>query len=549
MMTQRRRLPIAPNRRHGMVLVVVLVVITLLSLGALTFSELMMAEREGAEVAVAQSQARASAESGVEMAKLFVAQDADTQLQDGGWYDNGARFRGAAVTPEAGIRGSGRFTLVAPKLDQDGLLAGIRFGLEDESARLNLNTVAAIESKTENQGKGIGRRMLMALPGMTEDVADAILDWMDLDDEPREYGAEIDAYAGLNPGYATKNGPPDTLEELLLVRGVTPQALFGLDTNRNYLLDKAESNGAIVADTDSSDGSGNFGWAAYLTLFGKESGKRSDGQAKIDLNQSDLNQLYQDLESAVGKDWATFIVAFRQSNGYTNVNPGSNQQTISPSSYELDLTKKAGNAKITTVLDLITPQGKGLVVGSGRDQKTLESPFPDAPMLSATFLPKLLDNCTVASSGTTTPRVNINLASRVVLTAVLSADEELGNDSAALEEMVSQIIAERPQPDDTSQTDESFKYETWLYSKLILKLDQMKRLMPYLCASGSVYRAQSIGYFDRGGPAARIEVVIDATSSPPSIVFWRDMTYLGRGYPLETLGIQASDSSGETSAP
>jgi len=33
--------------------------------------------------------------------------------------------------------------------------------------------------------------------------------------------------------------------------------------------------------------------------------------------------------------------------------------------------------------------------------------------------------------------------------------------------------------------------------------------------------------------------VIDATTKPPRIVFWRDLTHLGRGYPLETLGVEA----------
>ena len=58
---------------------------------------------------------------------------------------------------------------------------------------------------------------LMAMPGMTDDVADAILDWIDEDDEPREYGAEWDYYAQLQPPYKPKNGPLDTVEELLLV--------------------------------------------------------------------------------------------------------------------------------------------------------------------------------------------------------------------------------------------------------------------------------------------------------------------------------------------
>ena len=39
---------------------------------------------------------------------------------------------------------------------------------------------------------------------MTEEIADAILDWLDEDEEPREYGAESDYYSSLSPGYAPR---------------------------------------------------------------------------------------------------------------------------------------------------------------------------------------------------------------------------------------------------------------------------------------------------------------------------------------------------------
>ena len=78
------------------------------------------------------------------------------------------------------------FSVLVSNLDDDGNLAGVRYGLEDESTRLNVNALVTIDGIAENAG----RDLLMALPGMTEDVADAILDWMDEDEEPREYGAE-----------------------------------------------------------------------------------------------------------------------------------------------------------------------------------------------------------------------------------------------------------------------------------------------------------------------------------------------------------------------
>jgi hypothetical protein len=73
----------------------------------------------------------------------------------------------------------------------------------------------------------------------------------------------------------------------------------------------------------------------------------------------------------------------------------------------------------------------------------------------------------------------------------------------------------------------------------IVDLKTMKSLMPYVTCGGSVYRAQVVGYFEEGGAAARLEVVIDATSSPPQILFWRDISHLGRGFSVEMLGTQA----------
>ena len=36
----------------------------------------------------------------------------------------------------------------------------------------------------------------------------------------------------------------------------------------------------------------------------------------------------------------------------------------------------------------------------------------------------------------------------------------------------------------------------------------------------------------------RIEVLLDATSTPPRMISWRDMTHLGRGYSPDILGAQ-----------
>ena len=58
-------------------------------------------------------------------------------------------------------------------------------------------------------------------------VVDSILDWRDENDLHRLNGAEDDYYNALPEPYNCKNGDFDSLEELLLVRGVTPELFYG----------------------------------------------------------------------------------------------------------------------------------------------------------------------------------------------------------------------------------------------------------------------------------------------------------------------------------
>src|SRR5207302_2495834 len=53
-------------------------------------------------------------------------------------------------------------------------------------------------------------------------LVNSILDWIDPDDLPRMQGAETETYQTFNPPYEAKNGPMDDINELLFVRGITP---------------------------------------------------------------------------------------------------------------------------------------------------------------------------------------------------------------------------------------------------------------------------------------------------------------------------------------
>ena len=183
----------------------------------------------------------------------------------------------------------------------------MRHGLEDESSRLNLNVLLILDK----QVAGSGRTLLMGLPGMTEDVADAILDWLDPDDEPRELGCEVEYYSGLSPPYAAKNGPVDTVEELLLVRGVTPQLLFGCDINRNGQLDQNEllEENTGAASTDPSRLPRLVGLSHALQRRVEHHARwQSQGLSQHQRPQ----QLVEDLAAYFEQDRINFIVAYRQ---------------------------------------------------------------------------------------------------------------------------------------------------------------------------------------------------------------------------------------------
>ena len=60
-----------------------------------------------------------------------------------------------------------------------------------------------------------------------EALADSIQDWIDTDQNHRLNGAENDYYESLDPPYQCKDGAIESLEELLLIRNITPEIFYG----------------------------------------------------------------------------------------------------------------------------------------------------------------------------------------------------------------------------------------------------------------------------------------------------------------------------------
>jgi hypothetical protein len=148
-----------------------------------------------------------------------------------------------------------------------------------------------------------------------------------------------------------------------------------------------------------------------------------------------------------------------------------------------------------------------------------------------------MDFCTVNPSKTIPGRININQAPRVVLLAIPGMTEE----------MADSIINQRDS--ESNELKDDLAHETWIMSRGIVTLSEMRTMLPFVTARGDVYRSQVVGYFDRGEISSRVEVILDATTAVPRLVSWRDISHLGRGYAREALGVSISSSQQAESYP
>ncbi len=550
----------------GIVLLLVLVVVAMLALGAYSFAWLMNIEAQASKGYGRLIQARMAADSAIDYLMALLADQKLSGTLGIDLYDNADQLHAIQLVPG---QSACFFSLISPRHTADTAGSGpIRFGVQDESARINLNVLTAwLESAAESAGGAAAEEAgnqvpnpLLNLPNMDYDIADAILDWLDADDDPRIEGAEWDYYATLDPPYQPRNGPIESLDELLLVRGVTPRLLYGEDVNFNGVLDPNEDDGEVSYPYDDANGELDRGWLAYLTLYSRESNKDSLGTARINLNQDDLEALYEELaaDPDLGEEVARFVVAYRlfgpseaagSSSGQQaraegggaeaggqgaegSGQAGAEQQEAEGPKEIAGLDASGGpKFQLKSVLDLIevTVEAK-LASETPEDQEQpserIESPFKGDNL--ADYIDTLLDRTTISDEKYFIGRINVNTAPFEVLMAVPGMSEELAE---------AIIAARQVQFDDTS---EQFWAGTgWLLSSGTLELDEYKKFEPYITGRTQVFGVQAVGYFHGSGTVARLEAVIDVSGELPRLLLCRDLSPLGRGFDPRQLLMQA----------
>lgn len=630
---QRRALRTVSGDR-GSVLVLVLVVVALLSLGAYTFAEFMIVEAEATATYGREVQAQAAAMSGVEQAASLMQFRYDSAAPS--LYNSPQYFEGILVRDSQFAKARCRVSVVS-SAEQDATGHAVRYGLTDESAKLNLNALAAwVAAKTITPAQA--ETMLTNLsPDMTPDIADAILDWMDTDQTAMVgtgTGAEIDYYQGLIPPYPTKDNFLDTLDELLLVKGVTPTLLFGEDANHNGILDPNEDDGANSLPLDNADGMLQRGLSQFLTVYSRENNLQPDGTPRININQSDLTLLHQAVSSKFDSQTAKFIIAYRlggspggaasgasggASGGSSKTSTGGTSKTgstggssggatggsssktgggsssktggsgtgggmtggssgtggtgggsktsggstgstggasggsgggttgsSSGGSKSASASKTSGGnsaAVESNLLEGMDISGGGSVtvkslyelfgatasVKISNTSTTLQSPWANTSAdLSANAL-KVMQTLTLTDTPYIDGRINVNMAPREVLLGLPNLTPDVVDNIVGTQTKTSAGAS--------SSFDEPLDRQTtaWLVISNLVPSSALQKLDPFITARGDALRLQSVGYFDGGGPMARIEAVIDASQVPPQVVFMRDLTEQGRGFTSQFL--------------
>jgi general secretion pathway protein K len=96
--------------------------------------------------------------------------------------------------------------------------------IEDEQGKLNLNDLR-IEDAKEKENTVLRFKRLFELLQINPDLVDAIVDWVDKNDVQEPSGAESLYYQTLRPPYRAANDRLETLLELRLIKGMTPEII------------------------------------------------------------------------------------------------------------------------------------------------------------------------------------------------------------------------------------------------------------------------------------------------------------------------------------
>lgn len=215
--TYRKRRPSAPlliRDERGMALLITIMTLSLLVAVTIQFHKVTWHKLVVSDNFKRGLQLKSITESGVNIALVSLQND-----PDGGQSDS-------LLAPWSLLEQE-NFDILFPAGE-------LQLKVVDLSGRLQINSIAETKnSGISTQLRTILQNSLIARDFPVEDeteareIVDALVDWIDEDDTESDNGAETSYYQSLDQPYSARNGPIHSIEELLLVRGITPELFFG----------------------------------------------------------------------------------------------------------------------------------------------------------------------------------------------------------------------------------------------------------------------------------------------------------------------------------
>ena len=405
-------------------------------------------------------QAHYLALAGIEKTKALLYQSAQErsrtgQSHRGDLYNAPEQFRNVSL-------GRGQFRVFRRGREDEG--GEILYGVSDEESRLNVN-VAPLED-------------LLKIEGMTPDIAAAIIDWRDEDNAVTPGGAEAEYYLSLQPPYLPRNGPLQTVRELLMVRGVSRQLLFGTDVHQNGGLDVAGKD-----EPASAAGALDAGWAGLLTVDSLADNLNAAGEERVNIQTAAERALA--AVKGITSEIAKAIVAYRGQKRFESiadlldVTAVQNQTQLgslaipgAPGATTTDLTQSAG------------PQNAGL--------PNQPASSPSGPkVVSQELLMEIADDLTVQSVESLPGLVNINTAGLAALACLPGLDRQLAQ----------AIISYR-------QSSGFFPNTAHLLKVQGLTRESFKQVAPRVAARSETFRILSEGRVTSTGARQRIQEIV-----------------------------------------
>ena len=471
--------------QRGSVLLIVLWMLIVLGVIGLSYSFSVRTQLQITQRARGKTEAYWAARAGVEQARaLLAAIDLTMLIDTDPIFDEPEAFAEQRV-------GAAIFTIMAPPI---GFNEAARFGLIDEASLININTA--------------DEETLLELPGITEEMAQSLLDWRDSDDFPLPLGAEDDYYLSLEDPYPARNGPLASVRELMRLRGWAPVFEGALQDPYTKFLPLNQRPESMYPEDARA-------LLSQLTAWSEQESLAPDGREKINLTQAGVREMRRRLGSLTNQE-AQAITNHRSSGQFssavdlldvavpTNQNSqGSGQNSGSGTGGSS--SGRRGAFQITVIQTQTQTQsssgGQSSAQGSGASA-------PAGPrMFNLRRVGEIIDFFTHdGDQESQSGLININTASFDVLRTLPEMTDELA----------SALVEERHQGG-------AFDRAGWIVNLPGMTEQAFRAIYPKITTTSSRFRVISRGV----GPSTRATVTIEAVlaveQGEVEIVYWREM--------------------------